>query len=295
MVDPRTHNATSSHEGRRPGADAAKGVTSQAQSPPRATATGPHLAAAPGFDEILAKEAVASLRRTRAAAHTEEVKSKGRAMIPPAKLVVRPSKPHPWVTPFISLAVIVAISTSLSAGGLAYLFLRPSAAANTSEAELRSLRDTVAQLRHHIAELSNDTATNRIAIAAANQAASDRFARFAQKLDRLERDRSTQAAKIEREAEENAQVARQPPSDPSSEITGSIQQPPRKTNARRQVIPGWHVRRAYDSVAILEGKAGVIEVTVGQDVPDLGRIQEIKHENGRWRILTSNGVINPFR
>jgi hypothetical protein len=51
------------------------------------------------------------------------------------------------------------------------------------------------------------------------------------------------------------------------------------------------VRRAYDGVAVLEGKTGVIEVVPGQDVPALGRIQEIKNENNRWQVLTSRGVI----
>ena len=61
------------------------------------------------------------------------------------------------------------------------------------------------------------------------------------------------------------------------------------------VIPGWHVRRAYEGVAILEGQPGVIEAVLGQDVPNLGRIEEIKYENGRWQVLTSKGVILPAR
>ena len=36
----------------------------------------------------------------------------------------------------------------------------------------------------------------------------------------------------------------------------------------------------------------MIEVVLGQDVPQLGRIQDIKYDNGRWQVLTTNGVIN---
>jgi hypothetical protein len=298
MVDAKTNKAaspTSSAELQPAAVDADKSNASQAQPTGKATAAGPHLAAAVSFDEILAKEALASLKRTRATAREDAVKSKARVLVPPARLVVRPSKSHAWMTPFISLAVIVGISTFLCAGGLAYLFLRPFAAAKASDAELRNIRDSVAQLRRNVAELSNDVATNRTALAAANKAASDRAGRLAQSLDRVERDQPMPATKIERVAEEKVQVARPAPTDLPSDVTGTVQQPSRPTNARREVITGWHVRRAYDSVAILEGQSGVIEVILGQDVPDLGRIQEIKYENGRWQVLTSKGVINPAR
>ena len=51
------------------------------------------------------------------------------------------------------------------------------------------------------------------------------------------------------------------------------------------------MRRAYEGIAILEGQPGVIEVVLGQDVPNLGRIEEIKYENNRWQVLTSKGII----
>ena len=83
------------------------------------------------------------------------------------------------------------------------------------------------------------------------------------------------ATKIERMAEEKAQVVRAASAAPSPEITGSVQRQPRQANARREIIAGWRVRRAFEGVAILEGQPGVIEVVLGQDVPNLGRIEEI--------------------
>jgi hypothetical protein len=199
------------------------------------------------------------------------------------------------MTPFITLAVMVAISTFLCAGGIAYLFLQPIAAAATSDAELRNIRESVAQLRRTVAALSSDVATNRTALDAANKIVSDRFGHFVQNLERVEREQSLSAMKIERVAEEKAQVARTVPTTSSPEITGTVQQQPRPTNARREVITGWRVRRAFEGVAILEGQPGVIEVVLGQDVPNLGRIEEIKYENSRWQVLTSKGVIPPAR
>jgi hypothetical protein len=289
MVDPRTNKVTSPTESRPAGVDADKSNASQARTTAKTTASSPHLAAAATFDELLANEALASLKRTRTMVRTGTVKSKARVLVPPATIVVRPSKTHAWMTPFISLAVIVGISTFVCAGGIAYLSLRPLAAARTSEAELRNIRDSVAQLRRNIAELSNEVATNRTALDTANKAAGDRLGRPSP--DRIERDQSIPATKVERVAEEKAQAVRTIPTTLPPEITGTVQQQARPTNARREVIAGWRVRRAFEGVAILEGQPGVIEVVLGQDVPNLGRIEEIKYENNRWQVLTSKGVI----
>jgi hypothetical protein len=298
MVDARTNasaSPTPSTASGPTGADAGKSDTSQARPTGKASAFGAHLVAAATIDELLAKEALANLRRTRATARAEPVKSQARIPVPAATLVVKPSQPQLWMTPFITLAVMVAISTFLCAGGIAYLSLRPTAVAATSDAELRNIRESMMDLRRTVAALSNDVATNRTTLDAANKVVSDRFGRVVQSLERVERDQSLSATKIERIAEAKAPVARTVPAASSPEITGSIQQQPRPTNARREVIAGWRVRRAFEGGAILEGQPGVIEVMLGQDVPNLGRIEEIKYENSRWQVLTSKGVILPAR
>jgi hypothetical protein len=294
MVDASTDKPTSSPE---PLADVAatKDNASGARQTGKVTSAGAHLAAAATIDELLAKEALANLKRTRATTHAENVKSKARVPIPAATLVVKPPQSHAWITPFITLAAMVGISTVLCAGGLAYLYLRPTAAAATSDTELRNIRESVAQLRRTVATLSNDLAANRAALDAANKAVNDRFGRIVQSLDRVDRDQSVSATKIERLAEEKAQPVRPASSAPASEITGTVQRHPRPATARREVIAGWRVRRAYEGVAILEGQPGVIEVVLGQEVPNLGRIEEIKYENSHWQVLTSKGIILPAR
>jgi len=293
MVDTSTNDATSSPE-QKP-IDVGANKTNASQAAPADKPSSARAAAAATIDELLAKEALASLRRTRTTAHAEAVKSKPRIPVPPATLVVKPPQSHAWMAPFITLAMMVGISTFLCTGGMAYLFLRPVAVASTSEAELRNIRESVAQLRRTVAALSNDLAANRTALDAANKAMSDRFGRFVQNLERVERDQSVSATKIERIAEEKAQVVRAASTAPSTEITGAVPRQQRPTSARREVIAGWRVRRAFEGVAILEGQPGVIEVVLGQDVPNLGRIEEIKYENSRWQVLTSKGVILPAR
>lgn len=295
MVDASTDNPTSSPEPAAADTAATSNNTSDARPAGKPNSAGAHLTAAATIDELLAKEALANLKRTRATTHAENVKSKARVPIPAATLVVKPPQSHAWVTPFVTLAALFGITTVLCAGGLAYLYLRPSAAVATSDAELRNIRESVAQLRRTVATLSTELATNRAALDAANKAANDRFGRIVQSLDRVDRDQSVSATRIERMAEEKAHVVRPAPPAPTPEITGTVQRQPRPTTARRDVLAGWRVRRAFEGVAILEGQPGVIEVVLGQEVPNLGRIEEIKYENNHWQVLTSRGVILPAR
>lgn len=273
--------------------DAGKSGAAQSQAAGKAGATGSSRAASATIDELLAKEALANLKRSRAAMHTQPVQFNNRAPIPAATLVVKKPQPQAWKAPFVALAVVVAISSLLSAGGFTYLLMRPMVVATTSGAELRSLRESVAQLRRTVASLSTDLSTTRATLDTASKAASDRFSRIAQGVERLERDQSLSATKLERLSENKVQVAGTATATPSPEITGTVQQRPARPP--QDVIVGWRLRRAYEGVAILDGPLGVIEVVQGQDVPSLGRIDDIKFENGRWQVSTREGIILPAR
>ncbi|HEY0331512.1 MAG TPA: hypothetical protein VGC77_20740 [Rhodopseudomonas sp.] len=290
MVDASTNKATSPTAAAEPRTAAA--AADNAAPPLRPVGNGArHHVGTASFDEMLAKEVLASFRRTQAMARAEPAKPKPRRPVPPATLVVRPPKSYPWTMPFVSLASYVGLSTLLCAGGLAYLFVQPATTttARPPAAELRGLRDSVEQLRHSIAALSNDVAANRSALAAANQTFSDRIVRLAARFDRA--DQPVAARKLEPAAQEATQSAYAEPGDPPGEITGTIQRPRPPAAAEPAVVAGWRVRRAYDGAAVLEGPSGVIEVSLGQDVPALGRIQDITSANGRLQVTTSKGLI----
>lgn len=247
-----------------------------------APANRPHVAAAAAIDELLANEARASLRRTRDALRDEPPKVRPRITVPPARIVAKPLQTAAWRAPFFSLAVVVGLSTLISAGSIAYLFMRPQAARAVADAELRGIRETVSQLRRQVAELSLSAASNRVANTP--QPAAERVA-----VRQIERDLPAQRMKIARLSDDTntGQQTTQAP-----EFTGSVQPSAvAAANASRSVIEGWHIRRAYDGAAVLEGKSGIIEVSPGQDVPALGRIQEIRSENGRWQVITSKGIV----
>jgi hypothetical protein len=207
------------------------------------------------------------------------------------------------------LAVAVGLVVSACTGMIAYLTTLPGQTNVAANAEIRMLRETVAQLRKQVAGVSENLDGLRTAVDLSSKATNDRFGRFAENLDRIERVSSSSTAKLDRLAQSQALIptpVTSPPQPPvpsmplmasaasAPEFTGSTS-PPERASATRKPVKGWSVRQAYEGVAILQGPNGVVEAVLGQQVPGLGRIEEIGSENGRLVVLSSGGVIYSAR
>jgi hypothetical protein len=57
------------------------------------------------------------------------------------------------------------------------------------------------------------------------------------------------------------------------------------------VVEGWVLRNVRDGSALVEGRPGLIEVMPGDSLPGGGRIETIKHQGGRWVVVTTSGLI----
>lgn len=261
-------------------------------------------------DEALAKEALEGLKRSRAKARLDKmaIPKPAPAVVRPAILVAKPPPPRPaWVIPLASLAFAVGLVVSACTGVIAYLTL-PGQTNVTANAEIRMLRETVAQLRKQMAGVSENLDGLRTAVDLSSKATHDRFSRFAENLDRVERASSSSATKLDRLAlQAQVPVPASAPSQPAPasvtltasatsvpEFTGSAS-PPDRALPIRKPVRGWAVRQAYEGVAILQGPNGVVEAILGQQVPGLGRIEEIGSENGRLVVLSSSGAIYSAR
>jgi hypothetical protein len=273
-------------------------------------AAGAKGATAAATDEALAKEALEGLKRIRAKARLEKmaIPKPAPAVVRPAIIVARPRAPRPtWVVPLAALATAVGLVVSACTGVTAYLTTLPGQTNVAANAEIRMLRETVAQLRKQVAGVSENLDGLRTAVDLSSKATNDRFGRFAENLDRTERVSSSSTAKLDRLAQ--AQVptpVTSPPQPPVPsmplmasaasvpEFTGSAS-PPERASATRKAVKGWAVRQAYEGVAILQGPNGVVEAVLGQQVPGLGRIEEIGSENGRLVVLSSGGAIYSAR
>lgn len=261
-------------------------------------------------DEVAAKAALEGLKRIRAKARLDKmaIPKPAPVVIKPAVIVAKPPPPRPtWVAPLATLAVAAVLVVCACTGVIAYLTTQPSQTNAAANAEIRNLRDTVAQLRKQLSGVSENLDGLRTAVDQSSKATSDRFGRFAENLDRIERVSSSSTAKLDRLAQAQPQV--QPPTpvaaQPSPampmmasvaapETTGSVF-PAERSPAPRKAVKGWSVRQAYEGIAILQGPSGVVEAVLGQQVPNLGRIEEIRNENGRLVVETSGGVVYSAR
>jgi len=276
---------------------------------PAASGTG---TSAASTDEALAKEALEGLKRIRAKARLDKM-----AIPKPAPVVVRPAlivakhpAPRPpWVMPLATLAVALGLVVSGCTGVIAYLTTQPSQTNVAANTEIRNLRETVAQLRKQVSGMSENLDGLRTAVDLSSKATNDRFGRFAENLDRIERISSSSTAKLDKLALAQTQAPMpvasqsQPPAPAmpmmasaasAPEVTGSVS-PSERGSAPRKAVKGWAVRQAYEGIAILQGPNGVVETILGQQVPGLGRIEEIRSENGRLVVLSSSGAVYSAR
>ncbi|TGN88265.1 hypothetical protein EOW77_0015595 [Bradyrhizobium yuanmingense] len=266
-------------------------------------------------DEALAKEALDGLKRIRAKARLDKmaIPKPAPVVIKPAVIVAKPPPPRPtWVAPLATLAVAAMLVVCACTGVIAYLTTQPAPNNAAANAEIRILRETVAQLRKQVSGVSENLDGLRTAVDQSSKVTNDRFGRFAENLDRIERVSSSSTVKLDKLAQAQAQAQVQAPApatvqtQPVSaqgpmmaavgapEFTGSVPAPER-ASAPRKAIKGWSVRQAYEGIAILQGPNGVIEAVLGQQVPGLGRIEEIRNENGRLVVESSGGVIYSSR
>lgn len=309
----------------RPNATADVSATAKPAPEPRDTkdntahatkpAAGGKRVSAAASDEALAKEALEGLKRIRAKARLDKmaIPKPTPTVIKPAVIVAKPPPPRPtWVAPLATLAVAAMLVVCACTGVIAYLATQPAQSNVAANTEIRNLRETVAQLRKQMSGVSENLDGLRTAVDQSSKATNDRFGRFAENLDRIERVSSSSTVKLDKLAQAQVQAPAQAPapamvqSQPSSqqgpmmasvaapEFTGSVS-PSERTSAPRKVIKGWSVRQAYEGIAILQSPNGVIEAVLGQQVPGLGRIEEIRNENGRLVVESSGGVIYSSR
>jgi hypothetical protein len=59
----------------------------------------------------------------------------------------------------------------------------------------------------------------------------------------------------------------------------------------RSVVEGWVLRKAARDIALVQSRYGIIEVEPGDRLPGIGRVEEIKRQDGRWVLVTPKGLI----
>jgi hypothetical protein len=188
---------------------------------------------------------------------------------------------RPWR--FLLLATTLSLAASVGAlGGSLALgpigrSVPPAPAATPaahSDDEIRLLKETVSQLRGNMKVLSDHVAAVRSGLSAYTSTSTAQIAKLVEAVEKLER--------IQGERRGAAATA--------PETTGSTAAP---AEAKPAVVEGWVLRKAARDAALVEGRYGVIEIEPGDHLPGVGRIEQIKRQDGRWVVVTAKGLILP--
>ena len=211
---------------------------------------------------------------------------------------IAPEQNSHWRLPaYASLAAAIVFAAALGAiAGAATtssLLRDPSPPADMIAANAnRALQDSVAQL-------GSELATLKAGIASAQRSTSTQFGKLAERLDRTEKAQAEPVGKLAKiqesidRLEQRQQHAAAPVAAPvgalAPEVTGTVAP---KEEPRPQVAEGWRLRDFYDGHAVVEGRNGMLfRVGPGSNVPGLGRVETIKHENGKVVVVTASGII----
>ncbi len=183
-----------------------------------------------------------------------------------------------------------------------------SAAPDQTGAEIKALKEQVAQLRVTARQLSESLAAARATMGQSHAATTGQLTKITEVVDRIEKNERKEAERRAQAPQPAPQPAAQPAPQPApqpaaqqqaaapaSDVTGSIT-PPAPAAAGKIVLPvvrGWTLRRVVDGSALVAGPLGLIEIEPGERIPGLGKIEDVRREDGRWIVITQKGVILP--
>lgn len=159
----------------------------------------------------------------------------------------------------------------------------------------RAPEAALTQIARHSEQLDRIEAALQEAAREARDPA-QRLAALGERLDRMERQIAAIAGKPAPAQVAAVQTTALPagpmPPEPPAQ-TGSV---PKDTPAKDAAVDGWILREVYDGIALIESKnRRLIEVTPGEAVPGIGRVESIERRGKRWVVVTARGVIEMAR
>jgi hypothetical protein len=205
---------------------------------------------------------------------------------PVRSFAVRARRLTPIAATIAASAAFGGIVGSLAATGFVHVAVPEQTVARSDDAT-----------RATIARIEADLFALKSGMEASTKASNAHFAKITERLDRSERaqiDPTLKLAKIAEGIERFEKRAAAPASaaaaKASNDTTGSVAAQAERSSGPT-VLDSWRLRRVRYGAAIIEGRLGAIEVEPGDTIPGIGRIQNIKRQDGRWVVVTSRGLI----
>jgi hypothetical protein len=209
---------------------------------------------------------------------------------------------------FIPLAAAIAIAAAVGALTGAITTAGLSRLADDSSATA-ALREDGRRLEGAMTKIGRDLAALKTNVDASAKTATTQMARLSDRLektDKAQADATTKVAKLADAVDRNtattaatATAAATKPASPAAAdptVTGSIPTavppvPALPARAQPPVVDGWVLRSVQNGTALIQGRIGLVEVEPGDSLPGLGRIENIRRQDGRWVVVTSRGLI----
>jgi hypothetical protein len=184
-------------------------------------------------------------------------------------------------------AGIGALAGSLTASGIGQQHVAQAVPRTTDS------RDLIQALKTQRAELS----ALKASLDSENRSTSAQFGKIADRLNNLEHAQTDAAATSTRIAEAVDRLDKRSAAAP--EVTGSIAASPQpapgaapKPAVAAPVLHDWVVQQVHNGRAMVESRYGAFFlVGAGSPLPGLGRVQEVKRQNGEWIVVTEKGLI----
>jgi hypothetical protein len=275
-------------------AEQADAVTPPPAAPPVVATGTPKIEATESAPPVDAPKPIVLYRMTARdeASATEDVATADTATAETARLWPKMRRLTPLAASIAIAAAIGAMAGSATTAGLGGLWAQPAAPAKT--ADMRPLRDTITRLNTELAALKSS-------IDNSGRVSNAQFSKLGDRLDRVERGQAEPAAKLAKLTDAVDRIEHRVPAATSTanDITGSIAAPATRPAAASParpagppVLDGWFVRSVYHGAALIQTRyGGVLEVEPGDNLPGLGRVENIHRQDGRWVVVTSRGMI----
>jgi hypothetical protein len=195
---------------------------------------------------------------------------------------------------FIALAASVAFAAgfgsfvgSVSGSGLARFIYPPP----PPSAPANGVENTIAAMREIKLELAQ-VAALKASLDSTARNTNGQYARIAERLDRLDQ-RSAAAA----ETTASLPAATQASSAlAQTAALASVTPPAEAPKLNDRILQDWIVHDVQNGHALIESRyRGLFAVSAGSVLPGIGRVDEIKRQDGHWVVLTARGTITSAR
>lgn len=213
-----------------------------------------------------------------AAAVIDEWPAPGRALPP------RAATPAGWMrwlrgraAVVVGAAAIGGLVGALTATGIGQVLAARDGGPGAEEA-VDALRTSIGQLAHEIKALKDGVGEGSRAAAGGLAALEHRLAGA----EAAQAGLTAQIANLSKDLSREQAAASGPV---SPEVTGSI------AGGNLPVVSDWVLWRVRNGRALVQGSGGYFEVVPGSQLPGLGLVQRIVKQDGRWVVMTRNGVI----